>query len=121
MEWNRDFSANFCEQTADGPICLLFSLLLLSFHDGHLNVGLSKQVNAYQQYGICCAFCVCIKLRLNFWFLILWYMSHFQVMDFLNDAVVSMDAFVNAYRTAAVFFSCPVDARYSCIPVTLCA
>lgn len=38
--------------------------------------------------------------------------EYLEVMDFLNDAVVSMDAFVNAYRPAAVFFSCPVDASH---------
>ncbi|XP_054796786.1 uncharacterized protein LOC129302136 [Prosopis cineraria] len=32
-----------------------------------------------------------------------------EVIDFINDAVVSMDAFVSAYELAAVFFSCPVE------------
>ncbi|XP_028792936.1 activating signal cointegrator 1 complex subunit 2-like, partial [Neltuma alba] len=32
-----------------------------------------------------------------------------EVVDFINDAVVSMDAFVSAYKLAAVFFSCPVE------------
>ncbi|GAV58193.1 CUE domain-containing protein/SPOC domain-containing protein [Cephalotus follicularis] len=35
-----------------------------------------------------------------------------EVMDFLNDAVVSMDAFVFAYKPAAVFFSCPVETSH---------
>lgn len=33
-------------------------------------------------------------------------------MDFINDAIVSLDAFVTAYKPAAVFFSCPVETRY---------
>lgn len=33
-------------------------------------------------------------------------------MDFINDAIVSMDAFVTAYKPAAVYFSCPVELRY---------
>jgi len=33
-------------------------------------------------------------------------------MDFINDAIVSMDSFVSAYEPAAVFFSCPVEMRY---------
>ncbi|XVE70187.1 hypothetical protein DITRI_Ditri10aG0052400 [Diplodiscus trichospermus] len=35
-----------------------------------------------------------------------------EVMDFINDAIVSMDAFVTAYRPAAIFFSCPVEMSY---------
>ncbi|XP_065880713.1 uncharacterized protein [Euphorbia lathyris] len=35
-----------------------------------------------------------------------------EVLDFINDAVVSMDAFVNAYKQAAVFFSCPVEMSH---------
>ncbi|KAI4316621.1 hypothetical protein L6164_024585 [Bauhinia variegata] len=35
-----------------------------------------------------------------------------EVMDFINDATVSMDAFVSAYKTAAIFFSCPVEMSY---------
>ncbi|MED6217625.1 hypothetical protein PIB30_019391 [Stylosanthes scabra] len=35
-----------------------------------------------------------------------------EVMDFLNDAIVSMDAFVCAYKPAAIFFSCPVETSY---------
>ncbi|XVF64177.1 hypothetical protein PTKIN_Ptkin09bG0147100 [Pterospermum kingtungense] len=35
-----------------------------------------------------------------------------EVLDFINDAIVSMDAFVAAYRPAAVFFSCPVEMSY---------
>lgn len=34
-------------------------------------------------------------------------------MDFINDAVVTVDAFIGAYKHAAVFFSCPVDIRYT--------
>ncbi|XP_062076535.1 uncharacterized protein LOC133781519 [Humulus lupulus] len=32
-----------------------------------------------------------------------------EVMDFINDAIVSMDAFVSAYKPAALFFSFPVE------------
>ncbi|KAL5777609.1 hypothetical protein ACOSP7_010535 [Xanthoceras sorbifolium] len=35
-----------------------------------------------------------------------------EVMDFINDAIVSMDAFVSAYKPAAVFFSSPVEMSY---------
>ncbi|OVA10958.1 Ubiquitin system component Cue [Macleaya cordata] len=35
--------------------------------------------------------------------------SSLEVMDFINDAVVSLDAFVNAYKPAAVYFSCLVE------------
>ncbi|XP_048226861.1 uncharacterized protein LOC8265307 [Ricinus communis] len=35
-----------------------------------------------------------------------------EVMDFINDAIVSLDAFVNAYKPAAVFFSCPVEMSH---------
>ncbi|GMP80874.1 hypothetical protein CsSME_00035812 [Camellia sinensis var. sinensis] len=35
-----------------------------------------------------------------------------EVMDFINDAIVSMDAFVSAYKPAAVFFSCPVEMSF---------
>ncbi|TKY74987.1 Activating signal cointegrator 1 complex subunit 2 [Spatholobus suberectus] len=35
-----------------------------------------------------------------------------EVMDFINDAIVSMDSFVSAYEPAAVFFSCPVEMSY---------
>ncbi|KAJ4837006.1 hypothetical protein Tsubulata_045183 [Turnera subulata] len=35
-----------------------------------------------------------------------------EVIDFINDAIVSMDAFVTAYKPAAVLFSCPVDTSY---------
>lgn len=38
--------------------------------------------------------------------------DYLEVMDFINDAIVSMDAFVTAYESAAVFFSCPVEMRY---------
>ncbi|PON72937.1 Ubiquitin system component Cue [Parasponia andersonii] len=39
------------------------------------------------------------------------YTDMLEVMDFINDAVVSMDAFISAYKPAAVFFSFPVDIR----------
>ncbi|KAF8025053.1 hypothetical protein BT93_F2032 [Corymbia citriodora subsp. variegata] len=35
-----------------------------------------------------------------------------EVMDFINDAVSSMDAFVTAYKFAGVLFSCPVETSY---------
>ncbi|KAJ1385474.1 Ubiquitin system component Cue [Sesbania bispinosa] len=35
-----------------------------------------------------------------------------EVMDFINDAIVSMDAFASAYEPAVVFFSCPVEMSY---------
>ncbi|GJR55458.1 hypothetical protein Tco_1405979 [Tanacetum coccineum] len=31
-----------------------------------------------------------------------------KIMDFINDAIVSMNALVSAYKHAAVYFSCPV-------------
>lgn len=45
-------------------------------------------------------------------YLIMNYFFLTQVMDFINDAIVSMDAFVTAYKPAAVFFSSPVEMRY---------
>ncbi|KAL6983003.1 hypothetical protein U1Q18_016397 [Sarracenia purpurea var. burkii] len=38
--------------------------------------------------------------------------DYLEVMDFINDAIVSLDAFVSAYKPAAVFFSCPVEMSY---------
>eukprot|EP00258_Populus_trichocarpa_P025473 XP_024441492.1 activating signal cointegrator 1 complex subunit 2 isoform X4 [Populus trichocarpa] len=38
--------------------------------------------------------------------------DYLEVMDFINDAIVSMDAFVTAYESAAVFFSCPVEMSH---------
>ncbi|KVH92288.1 UBA-like protein [Cynara cardunculus var. scolymus] len=38
--------------------------------------------------------------------------SFTKVMDFINDAIVSMDALVSAYKHAAVYFSCPVETSY---------
>ncbi|KAH7567520.1 hypothetical protein JRO89_XS07G0086200 [Xanthoceras sorbifolium] len=38
--------------------------------------------------------------------------SSLEVMDFINDAIVSMDALVSAYKPAAVFFSSPVEMSY---------
>ncbi|WMV27328.1 hypothetical protein MTR67_020713 [Solanum verrucosum] len=38
--------------------------------------------------------------------------SSLEVMDFLNDAVVSMDAFVNAYKQASIYFCCPVEMSH---------
>ncbi|XP_043710740.1 activating signal cointegrator 1 complex subunit 2-like isoform X2 [Telopea speciosissima] len=35
-----------------------------------------------------------------------------EVIDFVNDAISSLAAFVNAYKPAAVYFSCPVEASY---------
>ncbi|WJX41468.1 hypothetical protein P8452_28817 [Trifolium repens] len=35
-----------------------------------------------------------------------------EVMDFINDAIVSMDAFVSAYEPAALWFSSPVEMSY---------
>ncbi|XP_019052093.1 PREDICTED: uncharacterized protein LOC104590638 isoform X1 [Nelumbo nucifera] len=35
-----------------------------------------------------------------------------EVMDFINDAIASMDAFINAYKQAAVYFCCPVETSY---------
>ncbi|CAK9155420.1 unnamed protein product [Ilex paraguariensis] len=37
----------------------------------------------------------------------------YSVMDFINDAIVSMDTFVSAYKHAAIFFTCPVEISYS--------
>ncbi|PSS19709.1 Activating signal cointegrator 1 complex subunit like [Actinidia chinensis var. chinensis] len=38
--------------------------------------------------------------------------DYLEVMDFINDAIVSMDAFVSAYKPAAVFFACPVEMSF---------
>ncbi|CAH1454352.1 unnamed protein product [Lactuca virosa] len=38
--------------------------------------------------------------------------DYLEVMDFINDAIVSMDALVAAYNHAAVFFSCPVETSF---------
>ncbi|KAL4566277.1 hypothetical protein LXL04_030391 [Taraxacum kok-saghyz] len=39
--------------------------------------------------------------------------DYLEVMDFINDAIVSMDALVTAYNHAAVFFfSCPLETSY---------
>ncbi|XP_058225392.1 uncharacterized protein LOC131334415 isoform X2 [Rhododendron vialii] len=38
--------------------------------------------------------------------------GYMEVMDFINDAIVSMDAFVSAYKPAAVFFSHPVEMSF---------
>ncbi|KAI4337045.1 hypothetical protein L6164_015503 [Bauhinia variegata] len=35
-----------------------------------------------------------------------------EVMDFINNATVSIDAFVSAYKPAAIVFSCPVEMSY---------
>ncbi|KAK2985619.1 hypothetical protein RJ640_006882 [Escallonia rubra] len=40
------------------------------------------------------------------------YEDYLEVMDFINDAIVSMDAFVSAYKHAAAFFSSPVEMSY---------
>ncbi|ESR46868.1 hypothetical protein CICLE_v10003334mg [Citrus x clementina] len=39
-------------------------------------------------------------------------LTRLLVMDFINDAIVSMDAFVTAYKPAAVFFSSPIETSY---------
>ncbi|KAL8492115.1 hypothetical protein ACS0TY_023659 [Phlomoides rotata] len=38
--------------------------------------------------------------------------DYLEVMDFINDSVVSLDSFVNAYQHAAVFFSSPIEMSY---------
>ncbi|KAL6527347.1 hypothetical protein OROGR_016437 [Orobanche gracilis] len=38
--------------------------------------------------------------------------DYLEVMDFINDSVVSLDSFVNAYKHAAVFFSSPIETGY---------
>lgn len=38
--------------------------------------------------------------------------DYLEVMDFINDAIVSTDALVSAYKPAAVYFSCPVLTSY---------
>ncbi|CAA3017766.1 activating signal cointegrator 1 complex subunit 2 [Olea europaea subsp. europaea] len=38
--------------------------------------------------------------------------DYLEVMDFVNDAVVSMDSFVTAYKPAAVFFASPVEMSF---------
>ncbi|VFQ98424.1 unnamed protein product [Cuscuta campestris] len=38
--------------------------------------------------------------------------DYLEVMDFINDAIVSMDAFVNAYNQSAVYFSSPVEISH---------
>ncbi|XP_042493492.1 activating signal cointegrator 1 complex subunit 2-like isoform X2 [Macadamia integrifolia] len=40
------------------------------------------------------------------------YADFLEVMDFVNDAIASFSTFVNAYKPAAVFFSCPVETSY---------
>nr|XP_043608330.1 activating signal cointegrator 1 complex subunit 2 [Erigeron canadensis] len=38
--------------------------------------------------------------------------DYLEVIDFINDAIVSMDALVSAYKHAAVYFCCPVLTSY---------
>lgn len=38
--------------------------------------------------------------------------DYLEVMDFINDAIVSMDALVTAYKHAALYFCCPVLTSY---------
>ncbi|KAL2489184.1 Ubiquitin system component Cue protein [Forsythia ovata] len=38
--------------------------------------------------------------------------DYLEVMDFINDAVVSMDSFVTAYKHAAVIFTSPVEMSF---------
>ncbi|XP_057780055.1 uncharacterized protein LOC130998652 isoform X2 [Salvia miltiorrhiza] len=40
------------------------------------------------------------------------HLDYMEVMDFINDSVVSLDSFVNAHKHAAVFFSSPVELSY---------
>ncbi|KAL5559163.1 hypothetical protein UlMin_035374 [Ulmus minor] len=40
------------------------------------------------------------------------YTELLEVMDFMNDAIVSMYSFANAYKPAAIFFSSPVAMSY---------
>ncbi|KAI3460156.1 hypothetical protein Pfo_016819 [Paulownia fortunei] len=41
--------------------------------------------------------------------------DYLEVMDFINDSIVSLDSFINAYKHAAVFFSSPVEMRFCCL------
>jgi activating signal cointegrator complex subunit 2 len=36
-----------------------------------------------------------------------------EVMDFINDGVVSLDAFISAYTPAVFILACPVETRYA--------
>lgn len=38
--------------------------------------------------------------------------DYLEVMDFVNDAVVTVDAFIGGYEPAAIFFACPVEMSY---------
>lgn len=40
------------------------------------------------------------------------HLDFLEVMDFINDAIVSMDAFITTYKPAAVFFSSPIEMSY---------
>ncbi|GMH16457.1 hypothetical protein Nepgr_018298 [Nepenthes gracilis] len=40
------------------------------------------------------------------------HVEYLEVMDFLNDAITSVDSFVTAYNPAAVFFGCPVELSH---------
>ncbi|KAL5576790.1 hypothetical protein UlMin_018489 [Ulmus minor] len=40
------------------------------------------------------------------------YIELLEVMDFMNDAIVSMYSFANAYKPLAIFFLSPVEMRY---------
>ncbi|XP_043714373.1 activating signal cointegrator 1 complex subunit 2-like isoform X2 [Telopea speciosissima] len=40
------------------------------------------------------------------------YADFLEVMDFVNDAIASLATFVNVYKPAAVYFSCPVETSY---------
>ncbi|CAA0809046.1 Ubiquitin system component Cue protein [Striga hermonthica] len=37
------------------------------------------------------------------------HLDYLEVMDFINDSVVTLDSFVNAYKYAALFFSSPIE------------
>lgn len=36
-------------------------------------------------------------------------------MDFINDAISSMNAFLDVFKDAAALFLCPIDTRYKLI------
>ncbi|KAF8410214.1 hypothetical protein HHK36_002737 [Tetracentron sinense] len=38
--------------------------------------------------------------------------SSLEVMDFINDAMATMDAFVDAFKPATIYFCCPVEMSY---------
>lgn len=48
---------------------------------------------------------------LNVWFTLTGTLCFLQVMDFINDAVVTLGAFADAFRPAALYFSISFDMR----------